>query len=165
MSTDQGDNAVAVTRRIDAPAPAIFAYLCDPANHPTIDGSGMVRFTAAQRLSSVGDTFAVEMWNEEMGEYEMTNLIVEYEPDRLIRWQPGLSRASRPEDVDEVGNSAYQRWGFELTPVTETVTDVTETFDCIESPDWLKNAVKGGERWIESMTVTLDNLATQVEGQ
>jgi hypothetical protein len=74
-----------------------------------------------------------------------------------------MTRASRPEDRDGVGNSAKQRWGFQLTPVDETVTDVTETFDCVNSPAWLKDAVKGGERWIEAMTTTLDKIAARVE--
>jgi hypothetical protein len=103
------------------------------------------------------------MWNDEMGEYEMTNLVVEFEPDRLIRWQPTMTRASRPEDREEIGNSANQRWGFELAPISDRVTEVTETFDCAASPDWLKTAVKGGERWVEAMTATLDNLAERID--
>jgi uncharacterized protein YndB with AHSA1/START domain len=163
MSIDQGENVVAVTRRVDAPAATIFALLCDPANHVALDGSEMLRSAPTRRLSNVGDSFAVEMWNDEMGEYEMTNVVVEFEPDRLIRWRPTMTRASRPEDLDAVGSSAEQRWGFQLAPVSETVTDVTETFDCVQSPAWLKNAVKGGERWIEAMTTTLDRLAARVD--
>jgi uncharacterized protein YndB with AHSA1/START domain len=163
VSVDQAVDVVAVTRRIDAAATTIFAVLCDPANHVAIDGSGMLRSTMAQLLAGVGDRFAVEMRNDELGEYEMTNTVVEFERDRLIRWQPAMTRASRPEDRDDVGNSANQRWGFELTPVNESVTDVTETFDCIESPPWLKKAVKGGERWIQAMNATLDSLAERVE--
>ena len=33
-----------------------------------------------------------------------------------------------------------------------------ETFDCSGAPEWLRNAVKGGARWIDSMTVTLERL-------
>jgi uncharacterized protein YndB with AHSA1/START domain len=160
LSADITPNVVSVTRRIDAPAAAIFEMLCDPSNHVTVDGSGMLRSTPPRRLSRVGDSFAVKMWNEEMGDYEMTNRVVEFEPDKLIAWQPALTRASRPEDQEGVGNSALQRWGFMLTPVTETVTEVTETFDCTKSPAWLKAAVKGGQRWVEAMTETLANLET-----
>jgi uncharacterized protein YndB with AHSA1/START domain len=163
MSIDQRQDVVAVTRRIAAPAPTIFALLCEPASHPAIDGSGMLRSTAAGPVTKVGDSFAVEMWNAEMGEYEMTNTVVELEPHRIIRWQPTMTRASRAEDREDVGNSANQLWGFELTPISDDVTDVTETFDCVASPDWLKEAVKGGERWIEAMTATLDNLAKRVD--
>ena len=163
MASSPTENAVAVTRRIDAPASVIFAVLCDPANHVVIDGSGMLRSTPAGRVANVEDSFAVEMWNDEMGSYEMTSTIVEFEPDRLIRWQPTITRASRAEDQDDIGTSAKQRWGFELVPVSETVTDVTETFDCIDSPDWLQRAVQGGQRWVEAMTATLDHLAERVQ--
>jgi uncharacterized protein YndB with AHSA1/START domain len=161
VATDHDENAVSVTRRIDAPATTIFALLCDPANHVAFDGSGMLRSASTRRVSKVGDSFAIEMVNGELGNYEMTNAIVEFEPDQLIRWQPTLTRASHPEHRKDLGESSKQRWGFELTPISDDVTDVTETFDCAESPDWLKMAVKGGERWIEAMTRTLDNLAEQ----
>jgi hypothetical protein len=164
MSIAQSENVVAVTRRVDAPAQAIFTLLCDPANHVAIDGSGMLRSTPTRRLSQVGDSFAVEMWNDEMGEYEMTNVVVEFAPNELIRWQPTMTRASRPEDRDVVGDSANHQWGFQLSPVSETVTNVTETFDCTASPAWLKEAVKGGEGWIGAMTRTLDRLAERVDG-
>ena len=37
------DGYVSVSRRIEAPAERLFALLADSANHPLIDGSGMVR--------------------------------------------------------------------------------------------------------------------------
>jgi hypothetical protein len=163
MSIHHRENTVAVTRRIHAPAATIFALLCEPANHVTIDGSGMLRSAPTQHVSKVGDRFPVEMWNDNMGDYEMTNLIVEFEPHRLIRWQPTMTRASRPEDRANLGNSARQQWGFQLMAVGDTITDVTETYDCADSPDWLKTAVKGGEGWIPAMTATLDRLAAQLE--
>jgi hypothetical protein len=39
-----------------------------------------------------------------------------------------------------------------------TSTLVTETYDCSRAPGWLRKAVKGGARWIDSMTVTLERL-------
>jgi uncharacterized protein YndB with AHSA1/START domain len=163
VSVDQTENVVAVTRRIDAPADSIFTMLCDPAAHVSIDGSTMLRSSSAKPVSRVGDRFAMEMWNDEMGSYEMTNTVVELEPDRRIRWEPVLTRASRPQDADGVGESAKQLWGYELTPIDGNATEATATFDCRESPAWLKQAVRGGERWVASMTATLDNLAKEVE--
>jgi hypothetical protein len=163
MSIAHSENVVAVTRRVDAPAATIFAVLCDPAGHVAIDGSGMLRSAPTQRLSEVGDSFAVEMWNDEMGEYEMTNTVVEFAANQRICWQPTMTRASRPEDRDDLGNSANHRWGYQLTPVSETVTSVTETFDCSESPAWLKQAVNGGEQWVPAMTATLDRLAARID--
>jgi len=35
---------------------------------------------------------------------------------------------------------------------------VTEIYDCSRAPEWLRRAVKGGARWIDSMTATLGKL-------
>jgi len=162
MTTQQIENVVTVSRRIDAPASAIFAVLCDPAQHVAIDGAGMLRSSPSQRLAGVGDSFAVEMWNDEMGEYEMTNTVVEFEPNRLITWEPMMTRASRPEDEPDIGVPSQQRWGFTLAPLTATTTRVTETFDCTRSPERLRRVLRGGERWLPAMTATLDKLAESV---
>lgn len=152
-------NVVEVTRRIPAPAPRLFAMLADPARHPELDGSGMLRRALdPQPVRGVGDVFVMAMHNDEMGEYEMTNHVVEYELDRRIVWAPVLSAASREEYVAGIGDAAHYRWGFTLAPEGEKVTIVTETFDCSESPEWLKKAVRGGQRWLDSMTATLERL-------
>jgi uncharacterized protein YndB with AHSA1/START domain len=153
------DNVVSVSRAIHAPASRIFAVLADPARHPEIDGSGMVRDAIDPRpVGGVGDAFVMAMHNDEMGDYEMTNRVVEYEPGRRIAWDPVLTAATRPEDKAEVGASGHQRWAYTLLPEGEELTTVTETFDCRESPEWLKKAVRGGQRWAESMTRTLERL-------
>ena len=47
------DGFVSVSRHIEAPAEQLFALLADSANHPLIDGSGMVRKPApAVRVSA-----------------------------------------------------------------------------------------------------------------
>jgi uncharacterized protein YndB with AHSA1/START domain len=156
---EQTCDAISVSRTIDAPATTLFEILVHSANHPLIDGSGMVR--AAREdvlLSSVGDVFTMAMHNDEMGNYEMENHVVEYEPDRHIVWEPVLAAASRPQDVAEIGDRAHHQWGFELTPTGPGRTVVTETFDCSRSPEWLRTAVKGGEVWRESMNASLEKL-------
>jgi hypothetical protein len=56
------DGFVSVSRHIDAPAERLFALLADSANHPLIDGSGMVREPAPPiRLSRTGDSFLMNM--------------------------------------------------------------------------------------------------------
>jgi hypothetical protein len=82
--------------------------------------------------------------------------------DRRIAWEPALAKATRPEDEAGVGDRCLHVRGFELEPVGAGATDVTETFDCSRSPDWLRKAIKDGERWRESMVETLDNLALLV---
>lgn len=152
-------NVVSVSRRIPAPASTVFELLTDPVRHPEIDGSGMVRNALdAHRIRGIGDAFVMAMHNDEMGEYEMTSHVVEYEQDRRIVWEPVLSGATREDEVADIGESAHQRWGYTLAPEGAGVTLVTETFDCRESPEWLQKAVRGGERWSEAMTVTLERL-------
>ena len=157
--TDGTSEPVSVSRTIDAPAEQLFALLADPANHPLIDGSGMLRQGSGDVVTGVGDVFTMAMHNDEMGDYEMANHVVEYEPGRRIGWEPVLKAASRPEDQNEIGDrSAPHRWSYELTPLGPASTLVTEIYDCSQAPDWLRRAVKGGTRWIDSMTVTLERL-------
>jgi uncharacterized protein YndB with AHSA1/START domain len=149
---------VQVTRTIEVPAENLFDFLARPANHPLIDGSGMLREGSSGVISGIGDVFTMKMHNDEMGDYEMANHVVEYEPARRIGWEPVLKAASRPEDQADIGDRSEHRWTFELTPLGPGSTVVTETYDCSRAPEWLRSAVKGGTRWIASMTVTLEKL-------
>lgn len=153
-------NVVSVSRRIPAPASRIFAVLADPARHPEIDGSGMVRAARTPRpVHGVGDSFVMAMHNDEMGDYEMTNHVVAYELDHEIAWEPVMSASSREEDLADVGRPARHRWGYTLAPEGADLTVVTETYDCTGSPEWLQQAVRGGRRWVDAMAATLERLA------
>lgn len=133
---------VSVSRRIQASPEAIFAVLVDPRLHPEIDGSGMVRAAVTPaKISKLGDEFFMSMHNEEMGDYEMLSRVVEFEPDRRIGWEPALSRASRPEDEDAVGDFAHHVWAYDLVQDGAGGTLVTETYDC--SPG-ARMAAEGG---------------------
>ncbi len=97
---------------VDAPPSAVFAVLADPREHGRFDGSGTVRsaITGPDRLS-LGDRFGMSM---RLGvPYTINNQVVEFEEDRLIAWR-------------HVG---HHRWRYELEPVGEGSTKVTETFD------------------------------------
>jgi uncharacterized protein YndB with AHSA1/START domain len=169
--TDTKRDTVSVTRTIEAPAARIFSILADPATHHVLDGSGMLRpGVEAAAVRGVGDVFRMPMHNDEMGDYEMgdyemENHVVEFEQDRRIAWEPALSSATRPEDVAAIGNSARQVWGYVLEPVGTGATAVTEFFDCSQSPEWLRTAVRGGERWLEGMEASLDKLALLSTGE
>jgi hypothetical protein len=112
-------------------------------------------------ISGVGDTFTMNMHNAEMGEYVIINYVVEYSRNRRIAWEPALAAASRAEDQDGIGDRAEHRWIYELTPDGPGATIVTETYDCTRAPEWLRRAVKNGQRWVESMTTTLEKLDQQ----
>ena len=142
---------VSISRRIRARPQEIFAVLADPNRHAEIDGSGMVREAiGAVPVSGVGDVFAMKMYYEEFGDYEMNNTVVEYDPGRLIAWEPTR------RDVDE--DAWHHRWRYELAATEEGVTVVTETFDLSGSPAEAWGATEDGSMWIPAMTATLERL-------
>ena len=66
--------------------------------------------------------------------------------------------AAQPKFQSGVGEPARHQWGWQLEPLDAGRTRVTEFFDCSRSPDWLQNAVKGGERWRPEIEASLENL-------
>jgi hypothetical protein len=104
----------------------VFRILADPRSHPGIDGSGMLRGAVSGAvISGVGDVFVMKMYYSELGDYEMNNHIVEFEPNRRIGWEPEAGRGH-----PEAGGAWGQRWSFELTPDGPDATIVTEIYDC-----------------------------------
>src|ERR1700742_2696853 len=79
-------------RTIAAPAADIFALLCDPQGHVAIDSSGMLQDADGDPVRAVGDSFVVQMDREslndfpQLGKYDVTVDIKEYEQDRRISW-------------------------------------------------------------------------------
>ena len=79
---------IEVQRTIAAPAAGIFAVLCDPQGHVEIDLGRRAEAT----VTAAGDSFVVHMDREslndfpELGKYDVTVSIREFEKDRLISW-------------------------------------------------------------------------------
>jgi uncharacterized protein YndB with AHSA1/START domain len=142
---------VSVSRTIAAPAATIFAVLADPARQQDMDGSGMLRGTASPPITRVGEVFVMNMHYEPLGDYEMNNHVVAFEPGRRIAWQP-VSGRGHPD-----AGAANARWGhtwsFELHPDGPSTTTVTETWDCLGAVE-----DEDGTHWIPSMTATLARL-------
>ncbi len=158
---------VTVSRRIGAPANVIFQVLADPDRHRDLDGSGMLQgVVSGSRISGVGDVFVMKMYFTELGEYEMNNHVVEYEPDRRIGWEPEAGRG-HPNADPEASRSARwgQRWSFELTPDGAYATIVTEIFDCSRVPEDERVDIDSGNIWVESMHWTLERLEDLCTGQ
>jgi len=151
---------IAVSRRIGAPATEIFRLLADPGRHRDLDGSGMVQgVVSGSVVCGVGDVFVMKMDFTELGEYHMINHVVEYEPDRLIGWEPEAGRGHPNAEPGAERPARWgQRWSFDLTPEGPDATLVTEIFDCSKVPEDQRIDIDNGEIWVESMHRTLQRL-------
>lgn len=111
-------------RTISAPAAKIFALLCDPRGHVAIDSSGMLQDADGDPVSAVGDTFVVHMDREslndfpQLGKYDVTVEITEFEPDRLIAWT--ILGQIRPQ----IGHV----YGYRLAPTDDGAATVVTSF-------------------------------------
>jgi hypothetical protein len=122
---------IEVQRMIPAEAGAIFDLLRSPHGHVAIDATGMLQGATGDPANAVGDTFAVHMDREAlgdrpMGKYDVLITITAYEQDRFITWEVS------GENFPSIGHY----YGYRLEPV-EGGTLVTSIYD------W--SAV--GERW------------------
>jgi hypothetical protein len=157
---DDGRVQVSVSRRIAAPAAAIFRVLATPVNHPALDGSGMLRGARDEPvLGGAGDTFTTAMYLPGLGDYLMLNRVIAFDRDRRIAWEPtpGDAVASRNAGLP-IGASQGYSWGYRLQP-DGTATIVTEIFDCTDADQVIRDAVHDGQDWIEAMHETLGRLA------
>jgi len=156
---------VTATRRIAAPAGPIFAIVSSPQGHVDIDGSGMLEAAPdATPCTAVGDHFDMDMDRAplgdvpEMGKYKVRNTVTRIEPDRLFEW--GVGSADRPP----LGHV----YGWELAPVSDTVTDVTNYCDWSQIPEKFRARTEG--RWpivpvsmLEQSVEKLERLVTKGE--
>ena len=116
-------------RTIAAPAPDIFAVLCDPQGHVAIDSSGMLQDADGDPVRAAGDSFVVHMDREslndypQLGKYDVTVEITEFEQDRLISWT--ILGRLRPQ----IGHI----YGYQLEPADDAAATVVTSFY-----DWSK---------------------------
>jgi hypothetical protein len=152
---------VSVTRRIAAPAHAIFEIVSNPAGHVEIDGSGMLEAAPdARQLSSVGETFDMDMDRTplgdipDMGKYKVRNTVTRIVPDRLVEW--GVGSADRP-----MFGHVY---GWQIEPVSDTESDVTNYCDWTN----ISEEMRSRRAWpvvpvemLEKSVEKLENVATR----
>jgi hypothetical protein len=151
--------SVTESRDIDAPAARIFAILSDPAMHPEVDGTGMLRSAVDNvPISKVGDVFYIEMVHWHLGNYLMANHVTEFEQDRCILWEPVVYSYENPEYEQSVGHPGLREWGWKLEPVGEDRTRVTGIFEGSRLPEELRQFIEEGEFWRPAMVTSLDNL-------
>lgn len=151
---------VAVSRRICAPAHDIFQVLANPARHPEFDGSESLRGArSTAMIAGVGDVFVMKMYFPHIGDYEMNNHVVEYEPDRRIGWEPEAGHGHPNAAPDSPESARWgQRWSYQLTPDGPDATVVTEIYDCSRAPQEERLAIDNGNIWAEGMAKTLERL-------
>jgi hypothetical protein len=120
-----------VQRDIAAPPAKIFAVLCDPHGHVTIDSSGMLQSANGEPVRKAGDQFVVHMDREALndyplGKYDVTVIITKFTPDELIEWT--VSGVVQPP--------LRHLYGYRLEP-SEIGTLVTSYYDWSEiSPEY-----------------------------
>ena len=129
---DTMSDRIEVQRTITAPAAEIFAVLCDPHGHVAIDSTGMLQDANGESVAAVGDSFVVHMDREslndfpQMGKYDVTVTIREFEKDRLIAWTV-LGQIRPP-----IGHI----YGYRLEPTADG-TLVTSFYDWSDiDPQW-----------------------------
>ena len=131
---DTMSDRIEVQRTITAPAAEIFAVLCDPHGHVAIDSTGMLQDANGESVAAVGDSFVVHMDREslndfpQMGKYDVTVTIREFEKDRLIAWTV-LGQIRPP-----IGHI----YGYRLEPTDDgAATVVTSFYDWSDiDPKW-----------------------------
>ena len=159
MSTAGEHGPVEVTRRIEAPAHEIFAILTNPVRHLDLDGSGMLRgAVTTEPVTRVGDTFVMKMFFEAHGDYQMVNHVVEFEPDRLIGWEPQAGHGHSSQGAGGSEERWGHRWSYQLTPDGPDATIVTQRYDCSRTPEEARIGMRDGAVWIDAMTATLKRL-------
>lgn len=114
---------IELQRTIAAPAPEIFAVLCDPQGHVAIDSSGMLQDADGDPVTAAGDSFVVHMDREAlndfpMGRYDVTVQITDFEPDALIAWT--ILGQIRPQ----IGHV----YGYRLEPAADGEGTVVTSF-------------------------------------
>jgi hypothetical protein len=128
---------IEVQRKIAVPPADIFALLCDPQGHVAIDSSGMLQDADGTPVAAAGDSFVVHMDRDslndfpELGKYDVTVTIREFEPDQLISWT--VLGQIRPQ----IGHV----YGYRLEPDTDgDGTLVTSFYDWSQIDDQWREA-------------------------
>ena len=117
--TGQGTEmrVVSASREIAAGAGTIFELIADPARQPSWDGNDNLAVAAAgQRVRGVGEVFVMTL-TRTSGIRD--NRVIEFEEGRLIAWMPG----------DAGQEPAGHLWRWQLEPLGEALTLVTQTYD------------------------------------
>ena len=132
------DETMSVATTINAPAKKVFDVLADPSTHQAIDGTGWVRQPLdGKRLTGTDQVFRMAMYhdNHPDKDYEMANRVEVFDPPRAVAWRPGQG----PADANlEFGGWI---WRYDLSPVSQSQTEVTLTYDWSAVPQRVREHI------------------------
>lgn len=140
---------VSASRDIAAGAQRIFELIADPSRQPSWDGNdNLAAADPGQRVRGVGDVFAMTLT---LGTVRH-NHVVEFDEGRRIAWRPSEPGKPPPGHL----------WRWELTPVSETRTTVTHTYDWTELND-PERLARAQSTTAERLRASIDRLAVIAE--
>ncbi|HEV7788349.1 MAG TPA: SRPBCC family protein [Pseudonocardia sp.] len=140
---------VRASREIAASAEEIFALIADPSLQPRWDGNKNLREASEeQRIRGIGDVFTMTLTTGGVRE----NHVVEFVEARRIAWFPSDPGQRPPGHL----------WRWELTPVNETRTLVTHTYDWTRLTEEERLA-RAQSTTADSLRASLDRLAELAE--
>lgn len=140
---------VSASRDIAAGAQRIFELIADPSRQPSWDGNdNLAAADPGQRVRGVGDVFAMTLT---LGTVRH-NHVVEFDEGRRIAWRPSEPGKPPPGHL----------WRWELTPVSETRTTVTHTYEWTELND-PERLARAQSTTAERLRASIDRLAVIAE--
>jgi hypothetical protein len=148
VTTSIDDDSVSATAIVDATPAAVFDYLRRPQNHAEISGDESVRGNVSgPELLGPGSKFNMSM---RVGvPYRVSSKVVEFDEDRVIAWC----------------HLGRHRWRWELEPVGDSQTRVTETYDQSTSrAPFVLRAVGYPKRHLPNVAKSVANLAAHFGG-
>ncbi|SOJ52645.1 hypothetical protein MSIMFB_00158 [Mycobacterium simulans] len=144
------ERIVSATREIAASADRIFELIADPSRQPSWDGNDNLAVAApGQRVRRVGDILSMTL---SMGAVR-ENHVVEFTEGRQIAWRPAEPGKQPPGHL----------WRWELTPVSDTRTSVTHTYDWTALTD-ASRLDRARATTADMLRASMDRLAAIAEG-
>lgn len=138
--TDTTNEQLQATAHIDASPDAVFAFLCDPANHQRTEPTDWVRDAiTTEPITAKGQMFGVHMYLEQVGgHYDMHNVVTEFEQGRTMAWLPG----TLGEDGNHQPGGWWWRYYIEPDPKGNG-SRVTLTYNWNDTPNEFREEIGG----------------------
>lgn len=162
MTGANPDETMIATTTVKAPVEAVFGALADPSTHSALDGTGWVRGALDEApITAAGQVFRVAMHHENHpdGDYEIANLVRDFDPPRLISWEPG--QPSKETGKLETGGWV---WRYDLAADGPDATRVTLTYDWSAVPQHIREYLSFPPFGQEYLDESLNHLGEIVTG-